>query len=293
MTPTPTQAGFNTTAFTNAIQKLLSEGFLDAARQTEALAASKGHYIGSVSSELDLAKLLTIHPDMIAMKNKVRSIVPDDGSVLILGESGTGKELIAQSLHGNRGPVSTGGITIGRFVAINCPALSVDLMESELFGHTAGAYTGAIRDRVGKFQYAGRGTLFIDEIGDMPMTMQAAILRVLQEGRVTRVGANEDEPATFRLVCATNKDLPRMIEQGLFREDLYYRISTFKLHTTPLRKRRCDIPIIAQAYMDGLKTKRKLTDELHAALSIHPLPGNVRQLQQIIRRFAVLNEIDL
>lgn len=199
--------------------------------------------------------------------------------VLLCGETGTGKEILANALHGNRS---------GKFIAVNCTSLPAELIESELFGHKKGAFTGAIEDRVGKIQAAHAGTLFLDEIGDMPEVMQAKLLRVLQDKKIVRLGDNTEVEVKFRLVCATHRDLGKMVREGKFREDLYYRLAVFKVATIPLRDRPEDIPAIVRKYnkdggfpldVDGLL---KDTDGLR---------GNVRELQAIIRRWELLRRM--
>ena len=268
-----------------AVLELLKSGAREAAKQLEIKLMTKGLYGGSVDSEEWLDKLITNDPAMLDLKKQVRALVPVDDSVLIIGETGTGKEIVARALHGSRGPYTPDGTnsTFGRFVAINCPALSVDLMFSELFGHVKGSFTGANEDKIGKLQYAYKGTLFIDEVGDMPLSMQSALLRALQERTIVRVGDNKEIVIEFRLVCATHRNLRDMIEKGLFREDLYYRISTFELHTTPLRRRIDDIKLIVAS----LDKKNKFPIDDYMKVN-RELPGNVRELQRIVRRHAVL-----
>lgn len=259
------------------IQFLWSQGFREQAIAAEREHKKRGNSVGSCLTEEWLEKFITNDSEMLALKNKVRLLAEIDDPVLIQGESGTGKELIAHALHGSRE---------GKFVAINCPALSTDLMESELFGHVKGAFTGAVIDRAGKFQHAWNGTLFIDEIGDMPLTMQAAILRALQEKVITRVGANEEIEIKCRIVCATNKDLGEMINNGQFRLDLLHRLNTFVLNTLPLRERPTDIPYLVEHFSHGENKP------LVVSFDWENLEGNVRELQSIIRRWQVLGEVN-
>lgn len=220
---------------------------------------------------------------MLELKSDVRKLVESEESVLILGETGTGKELIARALHGSRGPLQVGNSNVGRFVAVNCTSLSNDLMASELFGHVAGAFTGATNDRVGKLQYAAKGTLFIDEIGDMSLEMQSALLRALQERKVIRVGDNKEIDVDFRLVCATHRHMGELIRRGEFRQDLYYRISTFELQTKPLRDRRSDIQLILKSLDPD--NKANLTTP-----SDQDWMGNVRELQRAVKRSLLLKK---
>jgi len=258
----------------NSIQMMWSQGLKDAAKQLEQNAAKAGYNVGSCYTEEQLESFITQDSDMLRLKDDVRILQGINNPVLITGETGTGKEIIARALHGSR---------LGRFVAINCPALSVDLMESELFGHVKGAFTGAIEDKIGKFQYAAMGTLFIDEIGDMPLSMQAAILRVLQEQKITRVGDNKEIEVNPRIVCATHYDLVELIKEGRFRLDLYWRLCTFMLRTKPLRERLADIDVMIKKWDKSKKfivPDRVGPDEY--------MKGNVRELQSLIKRWNVL-----
>jgi transcriptional regulator with GAF, ATPase, and Fis domain len=254
----------------NSVQLLWAQGLKTQAAEIEQKARAAGHDIGSCYTEEILDKFITVDPEMLCLKDDVRSIQGIDDPVLICGETGTGKELIAQALHGFRK---------GNFVAINCPALSVDLMESELFGHVKGSFTGAIEDKAGKFQYAFNGTLFSDEIGDMPASMQAAILRVLQEKKITRVGDNKEIAVNPRIVCATHYDLSDLAKEGKFRTDLYWRLATFVLRTKPLRERMDDIKLMIKLWD---KSKKFVLPEGKN------LGGNVRELMTYIKRWNVL-----
>jgi len=182
-----------------------------------------------------------------AMRNIVttlKQIAPSDASVLITGESGTGKELIAQAVHHHSNRSSK------PFVPLNCAGLSESILEDELFGHVRGAFTGAEKDREGRFEYANHGTLFLDEIGDMPAAMQAKLLRVLESGEVVRLGSNQPRHVNVRLVAATHHDLDRLVAEGTFREDLFYRLAVVRLHLPPLRDRRDDIPLLVDHFVE-------------------------------------------
>lgn len=213
-------------------------------------------------------------------------MIQSDLTVLINGESGTGKELIARALH------EYGKRKNGPFVAINMAAIPRDLIESELFGHEKGAFTGALSRSAGRFEQAENGTLFLDEIGDMPMDAQTRLLRVLQQGEYTTVGGRTPIKTNVRIVAASNKDLRNLINQGLFREDLYYRINVVPLRIPPLRERREDIPDLANHFIkkvqeEGLEEKRLLPEAIEL-LSSNDWPGNVRELENLIRRLAAL-----
>lgn len=218
--------------------------------------------------------------------------VKDSGStVLIQGENGTGKELIARALHYNSKRQK------GPFVAINCGAFNENLLESELFGHVKGSFTGAIKDRIGLFETASGGTLFLDEVGEMPMSMQIKLLRVLQEGTFSPVGSTETRTSNARVVCATNSDLEKMVDEGAFRKDLFYRINVINLYIPPLRERMEDIPLLIEhfvrSFARAMKSQEKYPDaECLKKLLSHSWLGNVRELENEIERLYVLSGED-
>ena len=185
-------------------------------------------------------------PPMEDLRRTIAAIADTDANVLIIGETGTGKELVARSLH------DLGRRARHRFVPVNCGALPESLFESELFGHEAGAFTGAAKQRIGRLEYAHRGTLFLDEVDSLPFTMQAKLLRVLQEREIERLGSNEQIKADFRTIAATQTDLKKSIEAGAFRADLFYRLDVAEIHIPPLRERRDDIPLLFQAFAEDL-----------------------------------------
>jgi DNA-binding NtrC family response regulator len=208
----------------------------------------------------------------------------NDATVLITGETGTGKELIAHTLH------ESSARSAGPLVAVNCAAIPRDLLESELFGHLKGAFTGAIGSRIGAFQQADRGTLFLDEIGDMSIEMQSKLLRAIEERTVTPVGGSRAEPLDLRFVAATHRDLLDLVGEGKFREDLYYRLNVVPIHVPPLRERAADIQPLAEYFLArassaGAKT---LSDDAVKRLLDHPWPGNVRELRNAMERVATL-----
>jgi len=221
----------------------------------------------------------------------VARVVPTDLTVMVLGESGTGKELVARALH-ELGPRRT-----GPFVAINMAAIPRELIETELFGHERGAFTGAAVRSTGRFEQAQGGTLFLDEIGDMPMDAQTRLLRVLQSGEYTTVGGTRSLKADVRIVAATHKDLRRLIDSGLFREDLYYRLNVVPIRLPPLRSRREDIPELARHFLDRAVAEglpRKMLDASAIAwLMEQTWPGNVRELENAMRRLAALARDDV
>ncbi|HEX8537914.1 MAG TPA: sigma-54 dependent transcriptional regulator [Cystobacter sp.] len=228
-------------------------------------------------------------PAMQRIFSLIQRTAPSEGRVLITGENGTGKELIARALHQNSKRKS------GPFVKLNCAAVPHDLIESELFGHEKGAFTGAVSVRRGKFELAHEGTLFLDEIGDMPQAMQTKLLRVLQEGELERVGGTETLKVNVRVIAATNKNLEKEIEAGRFREDLYYRINVVQIHSPPLRERREDLPALIDAFLKEACTKNgrrplALSPEALAVMSAYDYPGNVRELRNLVERLAILCE---
>jgi two-component system, NtrC family, response regulator len=221
-----------------------------------------------------------------------QKVAVTDTSVLLTGETGTGKEVFAQSIH-HSSPRSK-----QNFVAINCSAFSKELLESEMFGHKAGAYTGAIKDQKGLFEEANNGTIFLDEIGEMAIEIQAKLLRVLETGEFIRVGESKPTKVNVRIIAATNRDLQKEIEQGHFREDLYYRISVFQIHLPPLRERTQDIEALTNHFLDlsAFKTNKKIrsvSKEYIEALKQHRWNGNIRELKNIIERSVILCDNEL
>ncbi len=220
--------------------------------------------------------------------DRIERVAPTDARVLITGENGTGKELVAQALH-HLSPRRERA-----FVEVNCAAIPSELIESELFGHMKGSFTGAVQDRPGKFELADGGTLFLDEVGDMSAAAQAKVLRALEEGAVTRVGGERTRKVDVRVVAATNKDLESEIEAGRFREDLFYRLNVVPIHLPPLRDRREDIPMLAQHFAHRLVDEeglpvRRLSEEALQRLAEFDWPGNVRELRNTVERLLILS----
>ena len=241
---------------------------------------------------LKVREILGESEGIVRVREMIERVAPLDVRVLVTGPSGSGKELVARWIHlkSNRAK--------GPFVDVNCAAIPAELIESELFGHEKGAFTHAIKQHVGRFEEAHGGTLFLDEVGDMPLAAQAKVLRVIEEGKIRRVGGEKDIPVNVRLIAATNKDLPTEIESGRFREDLYHRLSVVVIPIPPLRERVEDIPILAQAFLEEILLEYKLPPKIFtpAALEVFkrlPWPGNVRELRNAVERLVIFsgNEI--
>lgn len=233
--------------------------------------------------------LVTNHPDMLRIHRLVEKVAPADVTCTFIGESGTGKEVLAQSLH------HLSERSDKPFVAINCAAIPENLMESELFGHEKGAFTGADKTRPGRIEVASRGTLFLDEIGDMPLPLQAKLLRFLQERCIERVGGRNTIEVDVRVVCATNKNLEEMVKEGTFREDLFYRISEVVIDIPPLRARDGDKALLARHFLKKYAVDRyaKVTgfsNEAVSALEQYEWPGNVRELENKVKKAIILTE---
>ncbi|HXN24540.1 MAG TPA: sigma-54 dependent transcriptional regulator [Candidatus Dormibacteraeota bacterium] len=226
-------------------------------------------------------------PKMRAIFDLIQTVAPQSSRVLITGESGTGKELVARAIHENSARVKA------PFITINCGAFPESLLESELFGYMKGAFTGANENRQGLFQAADEGTLFLDEIGNMSLPMQVKLYRVLQEGKVRPLGSNEETDVDVRVIAATNKEFEKEIEEGRFREDLYYRLSVIPIHLPPLRERREDIPLLARSFLERFrksmeKSVEGIDPEAMRLLETYDWPGNVRELENTIERAVAL-----
>src|ERR1700733_168192 len=221
--------------------------------------------------------------------DQVEQVAPTDSTVLIEGETGTGKELIAHAIH-------NASQRFGRpFIKLNCAAIPLDLLESELFGHEKGAFTGAIAQKIGRFETADKGTLFLDEVGDIPLALQSKLLRVLQEQEFERLGSGRTHRINVRLIAATHRDLAAMVKRGEFRSDLYYRLNVFPITLPPLRARREDIPDLVQHFVEiyGRRMGKQIEHvpaETMSAFTLYEWPGNVRELQNFIERSVILSD---
>ncbi len=297
--PVIIMSGHGTFDTVRAAFKLGAQDYLEKPVEKDKLALAVKNALTRRSLELENAELrrevgaegemVGSGPAMRRLQELVRRAAPSEGRVLVTGENGTGKELVARAIH--LGSRHAGG----PFVKLNCAAVPADLIESELFGHERGAFTGAVTARKGKFELADGGTLFLDEVGDMPAAMQAKVLRVLQEGEFERVGGSATLKVTVRVVAATNKDLPAEVQAGRFREDLYYRLNVVPLHVPPLRERREDVGELAARFLGEACARNgrramAFTREALLALQAHDYPGNVRELRNVVERIAILSD---
>jgi formate hydrogenlyase transcriptional activator len=245
--------------------------------------------VDQASYERRFEQVIGNSPALEAVLEQVERVAPTDSTVLIQGETGTGKELIAHAIHN----ISS---RCGRpFVRLNCAAIPLDLLESELFGHEKGAFTGAIAQKIGRFELADKGTLFLDEVGDIPPALQPKLLRVLQEQEFERLGSTRTHQVDVRLVAATNRDLAEMVNRGQFRSDLYYRLNVFPVQLPPLRARTEDIPALVMHFVEvfGRRMGRqieRIPAETMSALNSYRWPGNIRELQNLVERAVILSK---
>jgi transcriptional regulator with PAS, ATPase and Fis domain len=226
-------------------------------------------------------------PSILAVRDMIEKVRDSDAPVFILGESGTGKELAARTIH------ETGRRRAGQFVAVNCGAIPENLLESELFGHARGSFTGAVRDKAGLIEEAGGGTFFLDEIGDLPLILQAKLLRVLEEKKIRRVGETRVRSVDVRFVSATNKNIEREVARGNFREDLYYRLKIIPIELPPLRERKDDLLLLLDHFMDEYSRSMRRTRPRFSPLALellvnYPWPGNIRELQNEVQRCLIV-----
>lgn len=240
-----------------------------------------------VAARMRCQDLIGASPCMQQLFNIIEEVATAESPVLLRGETGTGKELVAKAIH------SRSGRCYGPFIPINCGAFTETLLESELFGHESGSFTGATRAKKGRLEIAQGGTLFLDEIGEIPLKMQVDLLRVLEEKRFHRVGATHDTPLDFRLICATHRDLNKEIQRGTFRQDFYYRLNVIEIEVPPLRLRVEDIPVLAEHFLEQFRketNKPVVGIQQHAMklLEAYQWPGNVRELENVIERAVVL-----
>ncbi len=264
---------------------------IDKALEHRALVAENRVLRHRVGRRGEDAEIIGRSPAMQEVRGLVEKVARTSSTVLITGESGTGKEVVARAIHARGGRGAS-------FVAINCGAIPEGLIESELFGHERGAFTGAVEAKPGLFEVAGSGTLFLDEVGELPPAVQVKLLRALQERRIRRVGGASDIAVAARILAATNRDLSGEVAAGRFREDLYYRLAVIPLRVPPLRERREDLPLFLEHYLDRFaaelhRARPRLTPEAERLLLAHEYPGNVRELANVIERAVTLCDDEL
>jgi formate hydrogenlyase transcriptional activator len=244
--------------------------------------------LGLEQAERTFERIIGSSAALESVLDLVEQVAPTDSTVLIEGETGTGKELIAHAIH-------NASQRVGRaFIKLNCAAIPLDLLESELFGHEKGAFTGAIAQKIGRFEMADKGTLFLDEVGDIPQALQPKLLRVLQEQEFERLGSGRTHKVDVRLVAATNRDLLKMVARGQFRDDLYYRLNVFPLLLPALRERREDIPVLVTHFVKMFSRRMgkqvdSIPPETMAAFQWYSWPGNIRELQNLVERAVILS----
>lgn len=253
------------------------------------LAEEKLYLEEEVRRDFDTGEVIGHSPALIRVLQQVETVAPSDATVLLMGETGTGKELVARAIHErSRRRERT-------FVKLNCSAIPMGLMESELFGHEKGAFTGAIHQKVGRFELAHQGSIFLDEVGDLPLELQPKLLRAIQEREFERLGSNKTIHVDVRMIAATHRDLPRMVQAGEFRSDLFYRLNVFPIHVPPLRERREDIPSLvryfAQKFAKAMDRRiERIPSSTMDALVAWQWPGNIRELQNLVERSVILSQ---
>lgn len=254
---------------------------------TAAISAQSPNLQGEIGSEIGFEQIIGNSAPLNRVLQMVQKVALSTSTVLLLGETGTGKELIARAIHN----VS---LRCGRpYVKLNCAAIPFDLLESELFGHERGAFTGAVAQKIGRFELADKGTMFLDEVGDIPLALQPKLLRVLQEQQFERLGSGKVHKVDVRLVAATHRNLAAMVAENKFRSALYYRLNVFPIALPPLRERKEDIPVLVTHFVDFFSRRMgKQIDEIQpetmAALCSYHWPGNIRELQNLIERSVIL-----
>jgi two-component system response regulator AtoC len=241
---------------------------------------------GAAEYKVDIGQIVGNSPAILDICKTIGSVAASNAPVLITGESGTGKEVVARAIHHHSG-------RNGLFLPVNCSALAENLLESELFGHEKGSFTGALARKEGRFELADEGTLFLDELGEMPLALQVKLLRILQEGAFERVGGTQTLYSSARIIAATNRDLTAMMQKGRFREDLYFRLNVIHIHLPPLRERPEDLPILTEHLLKKVNAKqhtavRRVPESAWKLLKEYPWPGNIRELENVLTRAVVL-----
>jgi formate hydrogenlyase transcriptional activator len=262
--------------------------YREIAELKDRLAQEKVYLEDEIRSELNFEEIVGRSPALRSVLQEIETVAPTDSTVLIYGETGTGKELIARAIH------DLGLRSKANFVKLNCAAIPSGLLESEMFGHEKGAFTGAVAQRIGRFELANRGTVFLDEIGEIPLELQPKLLRVLQEREFERLGSSRTLRTDARLIAATNRDLAAMVEDQQFRADLFYRLNVFPVHVPPLRDRQEDIPLLVRHFVQqfarrmGKAVDTIPTETMNALVRYH-WPGNIRELQNLVERAVILS----
>ncbi len=272
----------------NRAEARLKEAYGEIARLKEELERERDYLREEVSVSMNLGRIVGGSPALRAMLARIEAVADTPANVLIVGETGTGKELVAHAIHTRSSRAS------GPLVKVNCASIPAELFESEFFGHVRGAFTGAHRDRVGRFQLADGGTIFLDEVGEIPLALQGKLLRVIQEREFERVGDDTTRVVDVRVIAATNKDLEKAVEAGEFREDLYYRLSVFPVQVPPLRRRADDVVQLAVHFLEQVcrdfgRSCPQLTQAQAEALQAYAWPGNIRELKNVIERAVILS----
>jgi PAS domain S-box-containing protein len=272
----------------NRAESKLREAYGEIAHLKDELERERDYLREEVSVAWNFGQIVGESPALLSMVARIEAVADTPASVLIIGETGTGKELVAHAIH------ARSGRSDGPLVKVNCASIPGELFESEFFGHVRGAFTGAHQDRVGRFQLADGGTIFLDEVGEIPLALQGKLLRVLQEKEFERVGEDRSRSVDVRVIAATNKDLEKAVDAGEFREDLYYRLSVFPVQVPPLRKRGDDVVMLATHFLEQVcrefgRSDLSLTQSQVAALQRYPWPGNVRELKNVIERAVILS----
>jgi transcriptional regulator with GAF, ATPase, and Fis domain len=272
---------FTRTMFIDITERVLAE------REKARLQQQNLYLQEEIKSVHNFEEIVGRSPPLLKTLELVRRVAPTDASVLIFGETGTGKELIARAIHSNSARKDK------PLIKVNCAALPTGLVESELFGHERGAFSGAISKRIGRFELANGGTLFLDEVGEIPLDVQAKLLRVLQEREFERVGGSASISVDVRVIAATNRDLEKAAREGKFREDLFYRLNVFPVHLPPLRERREDIPLLTQFLIDKFAARvgkriAGVTEPTMQRFLVYPWPGNIREMENILERAVIL-----
>ncbi len=272
----------------NRAESKLREAYGEIAHLKDELERERDYLREEVSVAMNFGRIVGKSPALVSMIARIEAVADTPASVLIIGETGTGKELVAHAIHTRSGRAD------GPLVKVNCASIPNELFESEFFGHVRGAYTGAHQDRIGRFQLADGGTIFLDEVGDIPLPLQGKLLRVLQEKEFERVGEDRSRKVDVRVIAATNKDLEKAVDAGEFREDLYYRLSVFPVQVPPLRKRGDDVVMLAVHFLEQVcrefgRSDLSLSQKQVEALCRYDWPGNVRELKNVIERAVILS----